>query len=104
MTREEFLSQIRTLSGIETPTDEQETIIKGLVYAFEERTSPERVTELEGQVSQLTADLAAEKEKYNNAFWSGETMKPPKGKKIVDKPTAYDITVEDVFNYGGKRK
>lgn len=96
MTREEFLSSLKSLSGIDIPTEEQQTQIENLVNAFDASS------DTNAQIAALQADLDSERtaheelrQRFRESFWSGSPMKS--GSKEPTKKSGYEVTMEDFF-------
>lgn len=98
MTRDEFLASIKTLTGIDIPTQEEQSVIESMVNAFDERT------DIDARISSLEAELAAEREehdalrkRFRESFWGGSKMKGGRD-ETDEKKNAYDISMNDLFN------
>lgn len=97
MTREEYLAAIKGLTGIDVPTEDQQSVIESLVEVYDASQADG------GRVSQLEAELAREREehealrgRFRENFWGGAKMKD--GSVGREKKNAYEVTIEDLFN------
>lgn len=94
MTKEEYLTAIRTLSGIEVPTEEQQATIETLVSIYDASQTTDRITQLEAELEAERTAHQALQNRFRESFWSG---KPMKDSSAPNKKNAYDIGVKDLF-------
>lgn len=95
MTREEYLADIRELSGIDVPTEEQQSKIEALVSIFDSSQASDRITELEKELSTERTAHEALRQRFRDSFWSGKPMKT--GSSEPEKKSGYDISINDFF-------
>lgn len=96
MTRDEFLAHIKTLSGIDIPTQEEQAVIESMVNAFDQSTDNDaRISSLEAELATEREEHEALRQRFRENFWSGAKMKG--GSDGREKKNAYDITMEDLF-------
>lgn len=93
MTREEFLNKIQHLAKIDIPTEEEQIEIESLVSVFEASQNGGRVTELEAELETERAAHEELRKRFRENFWNGGG----KSKEEQERPTAYEITLEDIF-------